>query len=308
MHAVIDSFHYILEFAPDPASVPFAKQGRDAVGGQQIDPQLTGALKDRADRPRAFEDEIAAVLDLLHDIKATEATAGRAFLSRELGSQDKSPVVDPLLNGFAVQTVSSRLEFGRLGDRDKAVIIFDELNALADELSFNEIVAVEISGDREGEKRAHPEHHGASHRVEDVEVIMRVAAALFAHDLVVGIGGGELRRQNAKSPTLLAALDDVVNAELALVEAAMLARGDQVLLAHVLLGPDARQFMVEGKMLHPTLIILTALAQQLLGELGMTANVPEEIDDLALAHQAKQMAIDDDAIKAVINPLQIRCE
>lgn len=76
MHAVIDSFHHILELAPDPASVPFAKQGRNAVGGQQIDPQLTGALKDRADRPGAFEDEIAAVFDLLDDVEATEATAG----------------------------------------------------------------------------------------------------------------------------------------------------------------------------------------------------------------------------------------
>ena len=58
-------------------------------------------------------------------------------------------------------------------------------------------------------------------------------------------------------------------------------------------------------MLHPGLIFLAALAQQFLGELGMAANVPEEIDDLAFAHQAQQMAIDNDAIKAVINPLQI---
>src|SRR5258707_5425181 len=64
--------------------------------------------------------------------------------------------------------------------------------------------------------------------------------------------------------------------------------------------------MIEGKTLHPSPILLAALAQQFLGELGMSANVSEEIDDLAFAHQAQQMAIDDDAIKAVINPLQIR--
>jgi hypothetical protein len=58
-------------------------------------------------------------------------------------------------------------------------------------------------------------------------------------------------------------------------------------------------------MLHPSLIRLAALTQQFLGELGMAANVSEEIDDLAFAHQAQQMAIDNDAIKALINPLQV---
>ena len=64
--------------------------------------------------------------------------------------------------------------------------------------------------------------------------------------------------------------------------------------------------MVTSKVLDPALIILAGLAQKFLGELGMAADIAEEIDDLALAHQAQQMTIDDDAIKAVINPLHIR--
>ena len=64
--------------------------------------------------------------------------------------------------------------------------------------------------------------------------------------------------------------------------------------------------MIEGKLFHPGLIILAALAQQLLGELWVAANVTEKIDHLAFAHQPQQMAVDYDSIKAVIKPLQVR--
>jgi len=64
--------------------------------------------------------------------------------------------------------------------------------------------------------------------------------------------------------------------------------------------------MVAGKMLDPVLVIPGALAQQLFAQLSMTADVAEKLDDLTRSHQPQQVGIDDDAIKAVIKPLQVR--
>ena len=159
MLAVIDPLHHVLEFTPDAAGVLFAKQGDDSVGGEQVKPQFTRALKDRANGPGALEDEIAAVLDLLHDVEAAQATTSGALFGRELRCHNQSPVVDPLLKGLAVQAVGRRLELSRLGYGDEPVIVLDEFDSLARQLSFNKIMAVEIRGEREGQKGAHAQHH-----------------------------------------------------------------------------------------------------------------------------------------------------
>ena len=58
----------------------------------------------------------------------------------------------------------------------------------------------------------------------------------------------------------------------------------------------------------PFLINLSPLQKEFLCDFGMAAYRLEEIDDLIFALQAGQMAIDDDSIKAMINPLQAGSE
>jgi hypothetical protein len=59
----------------------------------------------------------------------------------------------------------------------------------------------------------------------------------------------------------------------------MLPRGHPLLFAHALFRPDQRRVVVTGKRLDPVLILLATLAQQFLGQLGVAANIPEEIND-----------------------------
>ena len=135
---------------------------------------------------------------------------------------------------------------------------------------------------------------------------MRIKAAGLAHELVVGIRAGEPGLENPKGPTLFPALHNVINTEFSLPQAALLPESHHLLFAHILFRPKQGHFMIERKMFHPGLIILAALAHQFLGDLGVAANVPEEIDHLVFPHQPQQVPVDDNSIKTVINPLQIR--
>jgi hypothetical protein len=62
---------------------------------------------------------------------------------------------------------------------------------LADEFSLDEIVAVEIGGDIEGQEGGHAQHHG-SRTDRECRTVMGVAAALLAQDSVIGIIGRDL--------------------------------------------------------------------------------------------------------------------
>ena len=133
--------------------------------------------------------------------------------------------------------VGGRLELGGIGDRDKPIVLFDEFDSLAGEFALDKIVAVEVGGNGEGKKGADAQDHRSGDRVHDVKIEMGVEGAHLAHDLVVGIGAGVLGFENAKGPALLLAFDNVINPELARLQAAVLAGSDPVLIAHVILGP-----------------------------------------------------------------------
>src|SRR6266446_1315082 len=304
--AVIDPFHHVLELAADSPGIVFAKESDDPISRQQVKPQFAGALENGANRPGTLEDEIAAVFNLFHDVEPVQPTAGGALFGGKLRRHNERPVIDALLQGLGVEPVGGRLELGGIGHRDETVVVFNELDPLACELSLDKIMAVEIGRNGEGKKGADPQDHRSGDRVHDVKIEMGVEAALFAHNLVVGVGAGELGLENAKGPTLLPALDNVINPELARLQAAVLAGSDQVLMAHLWRRPLQRHLMIAGKLLHPGFIILAPLAEQFLGDLGMATNIAEEINYLRLAHQAQEMTINDDSIKAMIKPLQIR--
>jgi hypothetical protein len=74
-----------------------------------------------------------------------------------------------------------------------------------------------------------------------------------------------------------------------------------VLLAHTLLGPLDRDVMIAGERLDPGLVVGGPLAQDLLAHHWDTEDLAEEVDDLFRPRQSAQIAMNDNAIEAVID-------
>ena len=304
--AVIDPFDDILPFAPDAAARALAKEGGNPVDRQKIKAQLAGTMENGTDRPMTLEDEVAAVFDLADGVETMESSAGQAFPLGELGAEDQGPIINPLLDDFGVQLVGGLLQGGGIGHREEPVVLFAEGDFLAQELPFDEVVAVEISGQGERQERADAQGHRTGDLVVDVEIIMSETAAVLADKPQVWVLGGILRGHHAESPTLLHALEDVINAAAALPRHPAQGRAHPILFALAGHSPFQRQVMVAGISGHPGLIDAGALPQHFLGHDGLLAELAEKPGDIDFPDEEGQIAVDDDAIKAMIKPLQMR--
>ena len=110
-----------------------------------------------------------------------------------------------------------------------------------------------------------------------------------------------LRQADAVGRPLLHALEDEVDAIGVASRHPMEPRQDVVLLAHPLLGPLDRDRMIARIGFHPALVIVRPLAQHLLADLGDTDDVAEEVHDQLRPRQRCQIAVNDNAIEAVID-------
>ena len=110
-----------------------------------------------------------------------------------------------------------------------------------------------------------------------------------------------LRQADAVGRPLLHALEDEVDAIGVASRHQMEPRQDVVLLAHPLLGPLDRDRMIARIGFHPALVIVRPLAQHLLADLGDTDDVAEEVHDQLRPRQRCQIAVNDNAIEAVID-------
>src|SRR6266404_227357 len=306
MMPVLNALDHGLQLAFEAFGQTLTEQIGNAIGGEKIGAQLAGPAEDGLNGPTAFEDEIAAVLDLADGIEAVQAATERTFFERELGSQDEGPMVDALLKELPGQAIGSGLEHLRITDGDESVVVLVILDFAADEFAFDKIVAVEIPGDVEGQERAHAQHHRPGEGIEDVEVIVGVATALLAQDSVVGVLGWEFRMTHCEGWPLLHAAEDEIDAEAACLLAGLAGGRQPIFLADAFLGPQDGDAVLDRIVLDPALVVVGSLAQKFLGEHGFTTNVAEEVDDIALAGQEGQIAVDDNAIKAMVKPLQER--
>jgi len=73
-----------------------------------------------------------------------------------------------------------------------------------------------------------------------------------------------------------------------------------VLLAHELLGPFHRQFVIAGVRFHPLPVHLGALTQDGLVDDRNTGDFVEKVDHLLGPRQTTQVPVDDDAVKAMV--------
>jgi len=79
MVAVFELFQKAVKLAVQPLGHPHSEDLGHGVGGQAEQPHFTGALEDFADRKVPFENEIAAVLDLVEGIASTQVDGLSVF-------------------------------------------------------------------------------------------------------------------------------------------------------------------------------------------------------------------------------------
>ena len=152
-----------------------------------------------------------------------------------------------------------------------------------------------------GKNGGHPHHHRAQGFVAEVEVVVREAAALAGEDPVIWILGGVFGDADAKARPLLHALEDEVDAVGVVPGHAALPGQDMVFLAHALLGPFDRQAMIAGEGFHPGLVVGRAPAEDLFVDHRNADHVTEEVHHLLGPRQPAEVAVNDNAVEAVVD-------
>jgi len=119
-------------------------------------------------------------------------------------------------------------------------------------------------------------------------------------DAVVGVLGGILRHADAEGAALLHAFEDEVDAiGILLLHAAQ--RGpDAILFADAFFRPLHRELVVAGVSFHPAAVIVGALAEDFLAHHRDAEHLAKEVDHLLRPGQAAEVAVDDNAVEAVI--------
>jgi hypothetical protein len=75
---------------------------------------------------------------------------------------------------------------------------------------------------------------------------------------------------------------------------------DVILFADSLVGPLDGEMVVAGIGLHPTLVIVGAATEDLFVHYGDAENLMKEVDHLLGPRETAEVAVDDDAVEAVV--------
>src|SRR6266496_5335804 len=190
--------------------------------------------------------------------------------------------------------------FGSDVDR-KRIVVFAKRHFLVAELDLHEMVAIQVIGGLIRQVRSDAHREWAEHRIPDVKIVVQVSAWNPLDDAVVWIVGGIRGHPGFKRAAHLHAGDDSVHALLIPAFHARPVRADEVFLAYPFLGALDRDTVIAGVALDPAPIFRSAFSQNLGGDWILSQHVAEEIDDVCVAAQQRQVALDDDAVETVVN-------
>jgi hypothetical protein len=179
MMAMVDPFECGMEFSFKLSGDALTEDLGDLLGSQFKETEFTGTFEEFMDGEGIAEDEIQTIFHLTEGIEPMEIH-GFTFSFGELGTQEKGPIVEALLQQFWGKPVGSLLECRGVIHGDKGVILLSEGDASSVQFSFQERMAVDIVGSLEREKRGNSQDHRTQLRISKVEVIMGKAAAGFA--------------------------------------------------------------------------------------------------------------------------------
>ena len=139
------------EFAAQSLVEPDAEDLADPVGRQPPEPEFAASLEDLVDGKVAFEDEVAAILDLRDGVEARQVHLA-AFLVGELRPQDQGPVVESFANDLRAQPVGGGLQCGHVVHRQEGIVVLAEADLRSLQFLLDEGVAVELIGGLERER------------------------------------------------------------------------------------------------------------------------------------------------------------
>ena len=297
---MLDSLQGRVHFALELFADALTEELRDFISRQEQKPQLAGALEEVSDREVALKDEVAAVLNLADGVEARKVH-GFSLLLREFRSKQEGPVVEPLSNQSWAKPIGSGLKSLGVGNGNKSVVVFAELDSAAFQFYLDEVMTVEPIGGVKGQEGSHSEHQGSQSWVADIEIVVGEAAAAFAQDLVIRISAGELRLSRAQGGSLLHALEDEVDPiTLGSFHAAQ-QRLDKLFLFNALLSPLDGNVMVSGKAFHPALVVVRPLSQHLFGNKGNAHYLVKEVNHVLRTRQHREIAPNHDTVETVIN-------
>ena len=297
---VLDTLQGRMELALELFADALAEELRDFVSGQKQKAQLAGALKEVSDRGVVLEDKIAAVLDLADGVEARKVHRLSLPL-REFRPQHKSPVVEPLADEPWAQSIGSGLQRLGVGNGNKGVVVFAELDSAMLQFYLDEVMTVEPIGGVKGQEGSHSEDQGSQDWIADIKVVVGKAAAAFAQDLVIRISRGELGLSRAQGGSLLHALEDEVDPiALGLFHAAQ-PRLDKLFLFNALLSPLHGKVMVSGKTFYPALVVMSSVRQNLLGNVRDTHHLVKEVNHVLWTRQHREIAPNHDTVETVID-------
>jgi hypothetical protein len=276
---LVDPLKQGVEVSLEAFGETLAKDLGDLIGGQIQEAQFTGAFEELVDREGFAKDKVQTILDLAEGVKTVQVH-GLTFPFRELGTQMKGPVIEPILKHFGVQVIGSLLKGLRVRDGQKGIVFFSKGDAPSVQFGFYKVMAVDIIGSLEGKKRTNSQDHGTQGGVTDIEVVMGKTTAGLAKDGVIGIGGWKLRRDATEGGALFHTFEDEVNAiavsPLHLTEG----WGNDLLFAGILFCPLNRDAMVGGISFHPILVDPSSLHQDLFGDTGEASDLTEKVDNV----------------------------
>src|SRR4030095_2655846 len=281
---VLDSLQGSMHFPVCLFADALTEELRDFVSGQKQKPQRAVALEEVSDREVALKDEVTAVLDLADGVKAMKVHRFSLPL-REFRSQEKGPVSEPLAEELWAKPIGGGLKGLGVGNGNKGVVVFAELDSAAFQFYLDEVMTVEPIGGVKGQEGSHSEHQGSQSWVADVKVVVGKAAAAFAQNLVIRISAGELGLSRAQRGSLFHALEDEIHPiALGSFHAAQ-QRLDKLFLFNSLLCPLEGNLMVSGKPFHPALVVLSPLLQHLFGNKGNAHDLVKEVNHVLRTRQ-----------------------
>ncbi len=297
---MLDSLQGRMQLALELFADALTEELRDFVSGQKQKPQLAGALEEVSNGEVALKDEVAAVLNLADGVEARKVHRLSLPL-REFWSQHKCPVVEPLADELWAKPIGSGLKSFGVGNGKKSVVVFAELDSATFQFYLDEVMAVEPIGGVKGQEGSHSEHQGSQSWVADIKVVVGKAAAAFAQDLVIRIGGGKLGLSRAQRGSLLHALEDEVDPiALGSFHAAQ-QRLDKLFLFNPLLCPLDGNVLISSKPFHPALVVVRPLSQHLFGNQRDTHYFVKEVNHVLRTRQHREITVDHDTVETVVD-------
>ena len=176
MVTMVDPFEGGMEFSLEMTGNALAEDLRNLFGGQFKEAEFTGTFEEFMDGEGIAKDEVQTILSLAESIEPVEIH-GLTFSFGEFGTQEKGPIVEPLLQQFWRKTVGSLLEGFGVINGYKGIIPFSERDAGLVHFGFQKMVTVDIVGGLKREKRGDSDDHGAQLGVSKIEVVVGKPAA-----------------------------------------------------------------------------------------------------------------------------------